>query len=101
MPAKRGHTGLISKLKTPLFSKSSKKTGQLRKFEEGIQPLRQWLVQYCHVAQDFILWALGKSQSFVRYLHNACWGTGGDLDTDLQSKFLLLKVKKISQVFGT
>lgn len=69
--------------------------------EEGSGRLGNgWFVQYSHVAQDFILWGLGNI-SFICYLHNACWGTGGDLDTDLQSKFLLLKVKKISQVFGT
>lgn len=60
-----------------------------------------WFVRYSHLTQDLILRALGRRRSFIRYLHNACWGTGGDLDTDLQSKFLLLKVKKISQVFGT
>lgn len=36
-----------------------------------------WLVRHSRVAQDLILRALGKRRSFIRYLHNACWGTGG------------------------
>lgn len=50
------------------------------------------------LAQDFILRTLGKSESHSP-LTQCLRGTGLDLDTELQSKFLLLKVKKISQVF--
>lgn len=69
MPAKRGHTGLTSKLKIVLFSKSSKTTGQIRKFEERVSRRlgNGWFVQYSHVAQDFILWGLGKCQFYLLF----------------------------------
>lgn len=87
--------GLTTKHKTPLFLSPQYEEGVSRSLGNG------WIVQNSHLAQDFILQTLGKSQRFIHYLHNASWGTGVDLDTELQSKFLLLKVKKISQVFGT
>lgn len=38
----------------------------------------------------------------ILLLHTPCLlGTGVDLDTELQSRFLLLKVKIVSQEFGT
>lgn len=104
MPAERSRTGLTSELRTPLLSKFRKKTGQLGTFEERASRSlgNGWFVQCSRIVDNFIYpTGLGKCQTFTHYLHNACGGTEVDLDTDLQSKFLLLKVKKISQAFGT
>lgn len=71
-------------------SKSSKKTRQLSKFEDRASRSsgNGWFIQYPRAPQGFILQTLRKCQSFICYLHNAWWGTGVDLNTDLQSKFL-------------